>query len=119
MPPALPPEAIPWKYRILDYRVSMLNVKLTLDSDRPGYIQLAHAWYPYQTVLHDGKPVTPWQGTINFLVLPVHAGLNSYEVIAGDGPIGEKMRNLEFGVLLGLLGIALWVFVRDRRINRH
>ena len=61
---------------LLSYSVEPGRVSLDLESDRPGFVRLAH---PYAATVHvrrDGVPVTATGDITSTIVLPIHAGAN-------------------------------------------
>ncbi len=74
----------PWHPEILDYSVSLDRVFLKIKSDRNGYAQLAHPWFPSTLVTINGDTVQPIRGAINMLVVPIATGPS--EIVLRDGP---------------------------------
>lgn len=70
-----------------DYGLTWNRTQLRLDSDRAGYVQIAHAWYPWLTVRINGNSVTPRQGSFDLLVLPIQPGRSDIEIRLGLTPV--------------------------------
>ena len=106
-----------WQYKISSYKVNMMSVQLTLHSDRAGYIQLAHAWYPFQEVRHNGNDISPLRGTMNFLVLPVLEGSNTYTITPKRSPLRQAcgIISAAIGGVVLVLGISASLMYRTKR----
>lgn len=74
-PPPPPANADqPWHPVLLAYSVDLDAVRLEVETDQPGYAQLAHPWFPSMQVTVNGRPVTPIRGSIDLTVVPLQPG---------------------------------------------
>lgn len=69
-----------WTPRLLDYSVSLERVRLKLESDAAGFVQLAHPAYPGNAYLVNGTPVRPIEAAFGLAVLPIDAGVTTIEI---------------------------------------
>jgi hypothetical protein len=89
-----------------------------VESDRDGFIRLAHPLGLGTQVTQDGRFVTPLADVQSLIVLPLHAGQNDF-VIA---PMPSRLRRLSFWVTAGMLaGLLILAVVRAMgdRLSRH
>ena len=49
----------PWHPVIADYVVGLDTVKLWVEADAPGYVQLSHPWIPSTKVAINGAVIEP------------------------------------------------------------
>ncbi len=82
LPPgqADPVGATSWTPRLTGYTVSLETVTATIEADQPGYVQLAHPWFPASIVRVNGVEVTPLQGALHLMVVPIAAGGSQIEI---------------------------------------
>jgi hypothetical protein len=78
--PALPSDGRRRAVEIDRWLVSDTGAQLDLRSERAGWLQIAHPWYPSLAVSHNGERVVPLQSAFGLIVVPVVAGANSYVV---------------------------------------
>lgn len=97
-----------WDGRIERYDVQLDRVQLSITSRLAGFAQLAHPWYPRLEVTWNGQALVPIRGTMNFLVVPVEAGRNDYEIEHRVSPERRGYRLLSAAVFLLVLGLAAW-----------
>ena len=117
----LPPEPLPsvsgaWHPRMTSYAVDLQSVTMTVSSDAPGYVQLAHPWFPASEVRINGRVVATLEGAIDFMVVPIAAGENRIEI----GPIVTPIRrisNIMSAVSLALT-FVIAISLRFRRKNQ-
>lgn len=112
------PDDQPWHPRLTTYQVSLQSVSMEITSDGSGYAQLSHPWYPGNQLRVDGTVVQPLQGTLNLLVVPVHAGVNSIDIEPASTAIRHNSAlaaTLVFGITIGS---ALLMGIRERRQRR-
>jgi hypothetical protein len=104
--------------RLVSYAVEPGTVRLLVESDRDGFIRLAHPLGLGAQVTQDGRFVTPLTDVQSLIVLPLHAGQNDF-VIA---PMPSRLRRLSFWVTVGMLaGLSIFAVVRAMgdRLSRH
>lgn len=99
---AVPPGE--WRPELREYRVSLQRVTAVVQSDRAGYVQLAHPWFPSNKVLVNHRPTASMVGAWHLLVVPIQAGVSVIEVVPTTTPIRSLSAWISlFGVLVGLL----------------
>lgn len=103
------------RVRLDHYQVTSDRVWLTVATDRPGFLQLAHPWYPLLEVRDNGAVVSPLRSTLGLLVVPVTAGTHAIEL----QPRRSTVR-VAFGVLgvVSLVGALSVPFVSRHRLGR-
>ena len=94
------------------YRVDPGRVRLTVLSDRAGYLRLAHPIYPTETITRNGEPGAAVGDVFSFIVLPIEAGRNDIEVSAHPSLLRRVCFGVTVATVLGL--VVLLVFVRRR-----
>jgi hypothetical protein len=67
--------------KLLDYAVTLQRVRAVVEADSPGYLQLAHPAYPGNSVLVNGRPVSPMESPLHLIVLPIDAGRSTIEIM--------------------------------------
>ena len=80
--------------RLRAYSVEPGRVSLDLESDRPGFVRLAH---PYAATVHvrrDGVPIAATGDIASMIVLPIHAGTNVI-VVTGKPSL---LRQISLGI---------------------
>ena len=98
-----------------DHRVTLDRVGLQVETDAPGWVQLAHPWFPSTVVTVNGQQVMPLRGTLDLMVVPVAAGVSTIGLHDGSTPIRRASVWISL-VGLGLLGAtAAWLGWQDRR----
>jgi hypothetical protein len=107
-----------WGGSVEQYRVGFEEIRLTLHSDRKGWIQAAHPYYPTVTVSRNGDPVSPYQGAFNLLVLPVDAGRNNYVIRYRTSTLRKAMAWIS-AATLGIAVTMTAVAALRRRSWRH
>ncbi len=70
----------PWHPRVTAYEVGLDRVRLQVTADAPGYVQLAHFWFPSTSVTVNGIDTQPLRGTIGLMVVPIQAGASVIEL---------------------------------------
>ncbi len=101
-------------FALRDYRVEDQLITLTLSSTAPGWVQIAHPWYPAFRVLHNGQEVRPLQSPFSLIVLPVSTGDNHYVI----EPVLSTLRVVNNGItLFGFAIIGLLLLLPERRSN--
>ncbi len=92
-----------WRPELREYRVTLQQVSVTVASDRPGYVQLAHPWFPSGRVLVNHRPAEAMVGAWHLLVVPIQAGVSVIEVMPATSAIRVLSGWISlFGVLAGL-----------------
>ena len=109
-----------WRPSVTDYRVSLQRVRLTITANGPGYAQLTHPWYPATAVDLNGKRITPLQGALDLLVIPLAAGINSIIIEPVTTPVRRDaaMVSAAMLVIAGLVATAIGVFEWHQRRKR-
>jgi hypothetical protein len=111
---------VDWRPLVTQYRVSLQRVRLTITANSPGYAQLAHPWYPGTAVDLNGKRITPLQGALDLLVIPLAAGTNSIIIEPVTTPVRRDaaMVSAAMLVIAGLVATAIGFFERHQRRKR-
>ncbi|MFO1430318.1 MAG: hypothetical protein U1F76_09295 [Candidatus Competibacteraceae bacterium] len=99
------------RIRLDSYRVTGNTVHLAVTTDSPGFLQLAHPWYPLLQVKHNGVLITPLKSTLGLLVVPAVAGSNSIEIQPSRSAIRIVLGALGWGGLLAGFLIP-WAYQR-------
>ena len=81
---------------LLAYSVEPGRIALDLESDRPGFVRLAHPYAASVHVLRDGIPVQAAGDVMSMIVLPIHAGTNAIVVTASP----SLLRRASLGITL-------------------
>lgn len=105
LPGAAPGEDSAWHPRLLRYQVSEQTVRLAIESDRAGYVQLAHPWFPGLRVTVNGVAVQPLRGSLDLMVLPLAAGTSDIAI----QPFTTRVRAVSDLASGGFLAVALVV----------
>ena len=118
MPKALPaqPDNVPWAPRLEGYAVTVSKVTATVSANRPGYVQLAQAWFPGNAVRVNGRAVQPLEGSLHLVVVPIGAGTSRIEIAPIQTPVRRLSAAMSLGALLLTLLIALAGGYRQRRL---
>jgi hypothetical protein len=94
--------------RLEDYVVEPGRLRLRVQSDRAGFIRLAHPWYATTQATRNGEKVADTRDIASMLVLPLLAGENRFEVTVPPSPLRRASFALTAAVLGGcLLGLVL------------
>jgi hypothetical protein len=104
----------PPRVSIIDYKLAWNRTHLLLDSDAAGFIQLAHAWYPWLSVRVNGTSATPLQGSFDLLVLPIAAGRSDIEVSLGLTPVRKACMAVALAAMVAVVLLG-WRRRRGRR----
>jgi hypothetical protein len=96
----------PSKQLVTRYSVSLEQVRLRIESDLPGYVQLSHPWYPDTEVLVDGKKIVPLRGALDLMVLALHPGTNDIEIRHSTTLLRLGLAGLSCLALLVTLALA-------------
>jgi hypothetical protein len=106
--PAAPPV-------IRAYRVGLDRVALDVELGEPGFVQLAHPWFPSTSVTVNGKAVEPIRGALDLLVLPLPSGLSAIRLQDRLTPARKSGIAVSFAGLMGIAFFALLLARSDRR----
>jgi hypothetical protein len=98
---------IPWRTELIEYRVGVESVLLKTFSERDGFARVSHPWYPFLRVTHNGKEIQPLQSALNFMVVPVTAGLNEYRIEAIMPSSSRVAAQVSFLALICTIGLGL------------
>jgi hypothetical protein len=97
-------DATAWRPEIRGYSVTLDRVRLEVEANAPGYVQLAHPWFPSTRVTVNGSTVQPLRGAIELLVVPIGAGVSVIEL--QDGWTGIRRLSAAMS-LLGIIAILI------------
>jgi hypothetical protein len=87
-----------------------------VQSDRAGYVQLTHPWFPSNLVLVNHQPVATMVGAWHLLVVPIQAGVSTIEVVPTTTPIRVLSGWISlFGVIIGLTVPLIGAWRQKRR----
>ena len=101
--------------QVRGHQVTLNRVGLQIETNGPGWVQLAHPWFPSTVVTVNGQQVTPLRGTLDLMVVPVAAGVSTIGLQDGTTPIRRASVWVSLAGL-GLLGAAAaWLAWQDRR----
>ncbi len=108
-PPEHPPGADhPWHPVLLNYSVGLDTVRLTVETDEPGYVQLSHPWFPSMRVTVNDQAVQPLRGAIDLMVVPIQPGRSTITLRDGWTPVRRISAFISvLGVLLALGAAAI------------
>jgi hypothetical protein len=113
--PAAPVGEEPWKSRLTGYAVSLETVAATVEADAPGYVQLAHPWFPASVVRVNGVEVAPLQGALHLVVVPIGAGVSHIEITGRTTPVRTAAAALSAAAVVATLLVPLMVRRRGAR----
>ena len=95
-----------WHPVLHSYHVREQSVRLTLSADQPGYVQIAHPWYPGTVVLDNGQPIDPMQGALDLIVLPVTSGQHTIVIM----PAMTRIESISLAISLAALVLIFIAF---------
>lgn len=107
----------PWHPRLLSYDVSLQTVRLAIQSDQPGFVQLSHPWFPGLRVTVNGQEVSPLQGSLSLLVLRFQAGRSDIEIQPFTTPV-RRVSNILSVLSFALCLVVCAVLALRRRTER-
>jgi hypothetical protein len=108
-----------WRPRLLSYDVSLQTVRLAIQSDQPGFVQLSHPWFPGLRVTVNGQEAHPLQGSLSLLVLKLQAGRSDIEIQPFTTPVRRVSNILSvLSFALCLVVYAVLAFRRRRSARR-
>jgi hypothetical protein len=97
--------ADPWHPRLDAYAVSLGALTADVTVDLPGYVQLSHAWFPGNVVRVNGTVVTPIEGALHLVVVPLQPGASHIEIATSVTPV----RQLSFAVSAAALAATVLI----------
>ena len=92
---------------ILGYKVDSQTVSYKFKSNTEGYIQLPVAYYSWQSVTIDDRPVAFYKSAMQTIVIPVDSGTHSIKV----GPAVSISRHIGFIITISSLTVFSIIFV--------
>lgn len=99
-----------WHARLRRYAVSLSSISMTIEADGPGFVQLAHPFFPALSITSNGRHVQPMEGAVDLIVLPLATGRNAIEIRPGTTPIRVASAGVSGAALiLGLMAALLRV----------
>jgi hypothetical protein len=101
--------------KVKEYKVDFERINLSLVSERPGYVRLAHAWYPTIKAVRNGEAVQVLRESTGLMVLPLVAGVNVFEVRPVRTPQRVGLDWFTVGWVLIIVLLAWWL---ERRKNQ-
>ena len=102
---AAPPPDQAWHPVLQAYTVGVDDMILTVSSDRPGFAQIAHPWFPTTIVTVNGQAVRPLRGATDFVVVGIDHGESVIRLRSGFSVV-EKASGIVS--MTGLLCIAAY-----------
>ncbi len=111
-------DEIPWHPALTDYAVSLETVTAVVDTDRAGYVQLAHPWFPATIVRVNGVPVTPLEGALHLIVVPIEPGVSRIEIVPTITPVRRVSAFVSLAALTLTLAVPAIGWLRGRRRAR-
>ncbi len=103
------PLAVAQSYAVLPGRVD-----LVVQSDRAGFIRLAHPWFPSLAVTLDGAAVRAVPDIASMMVLPLHPGRNAIAIVAQASLLRVCCLWIT-AILMALLFMAMLAGMRPNR----
>jgi hypothetical protein len=104
---ALDSASAEWQPQLISYTVGLERVDLKIHTNGPGYVQVAHPWFPGNQVTINGRSVQPIQGSLSLIVLPLTAGENVIAIYPVVTPIRHASAVVSLvALILALLGAA-------------
>ncbi|MFO1027483.1 MAG: hypothetical protein U1E70_20085 [Acetobacteraceae bacterium] len=96
-----------WHPVLRSYAVGLDTVRAEVETDGPGYVQLAHPWFPSMRVTINGQAVQPIRGSIDLLVVPLPAGQSV--IVLHDGWTAMRLASAGISAvgLLLILGVTV------------
>lgn len=113
---AWPAEGAAPDIQLTGYRVDPGRVRVTVVTDRAGFLRLAHPISPAETITRNGEPVAAIGDVFSFIVLPIEAGRNDIEVTAHPSLLRRGCLAITAATVLGLLVLLA---LRRTRSTRH
>lgn len=104
-----------WRPALTGYEVGLRSVSLSVSSDRPAWIQLAHPWFPATELRVNGQVVEPLRGALNLIVAPIPAGDTRIELLPRPTPARSLAVQVSSTALLATLAITAVLAFRGRR----
>ncbi|HEX4261541.1 MAG TPA: 6-pyruvoyl-tetrahydropterin synthase-related protein [Acetobacteraceae bacterium] len=104
-----------WAPRLLRYHVGLDRVRLTVETDRPAWVQLAHPWFPVIVVTVDGQRVRPLRSAMDLIVLPIAPGVSRIALAYAASPLRRATALFSGSAALLALGCVGGSAIRRRR----
>jgi hypothetical protein len=108
IPPGPPPDV-----KLIDHTVRPDSVHLAVELDRPGYIRIAHPFYPTVAVTLNGARIEPARDIFTMLVIPAAAGVNSIDIAAHPAPLRVASFWITMASIAALILLLLILAGRD------
>lgn len=102
-------------FAVQDYVVEAQRVLVRLQVPAPGFVQLAHPWYPHQSVFVDGREVERLRSTIDLIVVALEPGEHEIEIVAVRSPLRTTFGLASAMIAAAVLAISFWP--RTRRYS--
>lgn len=103
-----------WDAALQDYEVGLDRVTMRVAANGPGWVQLAHPWFPSTRVTMNGERVVPLRGALNLIVLPVSAGSTVIELRDGWTTVRLLSSLASLAGLAAILAFAIVLGLKDR-----
>jgi len=103
------PVSTAWNAVLEDYQVGLDTVRLRVRTDAPGFVQLAHPWYPAMIVRVNGTVVTPLRGTLDLMVIALPSGESTITLDLATTPIERQSMTISVIGLVMTLLYTLWL----------
>lgn len=84
-------------------------MRLRVRTDAPGFVQLAHPWYPAMIVRVNGTVVTPLRGTLDLMVIALPSGESTITLDLATTPIERQSMTISVIGLVMTLLYTLWL----------
>lgn len=102
-----------WTARLEDYRVGMQDVRIVVRASGPGFVQIAHPWYPATRVRVNGHDVAPLRGAIGLMVLPIGAGISVITLVPTLTATETWSAIASLAGLVAIFLVVLWLRSRE------
>lgn len=101
--------------RLEAYEVTPDRVRMRILSDAPGFVRLAHPWYPTLVTTLNGERVAARPDMLSLQVLPLRVGENVYEIHAAPSLLRRTTFWVSMATLAALATALLVLALRQRR----
>ena len=95
-------DGVPLVMDIRDHQMDSQYVRIEYNVSTPAYLQLSYAYYPFLSVLIDGKPVATFATSFGLIGLESPAGAHTIEII----PYLSRLR-----VIVGIVNICTLILL--------
>jgi hypothetical protein len=103
-----------WQPRITGYTVGLARVDMTVESDRSGFIQLAHPFFPATTVTVNGRAVQPLESSIDLITIPLAAGRSEITLNHEITSVRWISGGISAAAFLGSVALTGFLLIRRR-----